>query len=50
MMYKWFMVILLHYITSLHSLTWNINVVKTATEKKNNWKFGKEAFSAYFKV
>jgi hypothetical protein len=49
MMYKWFMVNLLFYITSLHPLTSNINKMKTASEKKN-WKFRKDAFSAYFKV
>jgi hypothetical protein len=48
MTYTWFTVILLDYNTSLHSLAPNINEKKTASEKI--WKFGQEAFPAYFKV
>ena len=48
MMYKLFMVIVLHYMTSLHSLTSNINKMKTVSEKKMDVWEG--SFSAYFKV
>jgi hypothetical protein len=46
MMYKLFMVISLHYITSFHSSTLNINKIENASEKK--LKFGKEAFFCIF--